>query len=77
MTVVLSLALVATVAYALWRIPRGDDSKVVGEGNNFESYYGKDRIDPNPKKTGPCEKCAWRGCIGAGECRCECHQAAA
>ena len=65
---------VVLVAFALWRIPRGDERKVVGEGNNFDSYYGKSRFNPNPALSGPCDKCVDKGCIGAGECRCACHR---
>jgi hypothetical protein len=76
MTVLLSLIGLAVVVYALWRIPRGDERRVAGEGNAFDSYYGKSRFNPNPKLTGPCQKCINKGCIGAGECRCQCHRAA-
>ena len=73
-TVLLSVVLVAAVAYALWRIPRGDDVVVDGAGNAHESYYGKDRFKSNPAKSPPCAKCVAKGCIGAGECRCGCHR---
>jgi hypothetical protein len=74
MVTALSVVGLALVVFALWRIPRGDDHKVAGGGNNFDAYYGKDRFNPNPKLTGPCEKCVEKGCIGAGECRCKCHR---
>jgi hypothetical protein len=75
MTVLLLMLGFAVVVFALWRIPRGEERKVVGEGNSFDSYYGKSRFNPNPKLTGPCAKCVEKGCIGAGECRCLCHRA--
>ena len=76
LTIALSVAGVALVAYALWRIPRGEDYKVAGGGNAFDAYYGKGRFNPNPKLTPPCAKCVAKGCIGAGECRCPCHRGA-
>ncbi len=69
----ITIAIALSIAVALWWTSRGEAPVVVGEGNNFESYYGKKRTDPNPQKSPPCEACASRGCIGAGECRCRCH----
>jgi hypothetical protein len=60
------------VAFALWWGQRGEGSTVLGQGNNFESYYGKDRWQPGVSP--PCSECVNLGCIGAGECRCACHK---
>lgn len=61
------------VAFALYSANRGEDVAVVGAGNAFDAYYGKDRWDPG--QSPPCEDCAVVGCIGAGECHCYCHRA--
>lgn len=63
----------ALVVFALYSSIRGEDSAVVGTGNAFEAYYGKDRWDPG--QSPPCDQCVGLGCIGAGECRCDCHKA--
>ena len=61
------------VAFALYSSTRGEDGIVVGSGNAFDAYYGKDRWDPGQSL--PCDECVALGCIGAGECRCYCHRA--
>jgi hypothetical protein len=76
LTVFISVVGLALVIFALWRIGRGDEYRVAGGGNSYDAYYGKSRFNPNPKLTGPCEKCVAKGCIGAGECRCACHRPA-
>src|SRR5260370_14913750 len=68
------LGAAALVSLALWAIQRGEGASVVGSGNAFNAYYGKNRFSPG--QTPPCSKCAWKCCIGAGECLCKCHRAA-
>ena len=67
------LVICGLVAYALYSSVRGEDSIVAGSGNAFDAYYGKDRWDPG--QSPPCDECVGLGCIGAGECRCDCHRA--
>jgi len=67
------LVTAALVGVALWTSQRGGGASVPGEGNAFNAYYGKNRFSPG--QSPPCAKCAWKGCIGAGECRCGCHRA--
>jgi hypothetical protein len=61
------------IAFALYSATRGEENVVVGSGNAFDAYYGKDRWDPGQSL--PCDECVSLGCIGAGECRCYCHRA--
>jgi len=73
--VISTLAMTALVAFALWYSQRGEGSRTVpGSGNAFNAYYGKNRFSRG--ESPPCPACVARGCIGAGECRCTCHQAA-
>jgi len=67
------LVICGLVGYALYSSVRGEDSIVAGSGNAFDAYYGKDRWDPG--QSPPCDECVGLGCIGAGECRCQCHRA--
>jgi hypothetical protein len=71
-TVLVAIGVVGAIVYGLWHAQRGQGSTVVGQGNAFEAYYGKDRYDPG--KSPPCDDCVRYGCIGAGECRCQCHK---
>lgn len=74
LTIAFTIVVLGLTGFALWSANRGEGSAVIGEGNNFESYYGKDRFNPNPDKTPPCENCRTTGCIGAGACSCRCHR---
>lgn len=70
------LLAVGFTAFGLWWTTRGEAHTVVGDGNAFTAYYGKNHFVPNAPRTPPCQKCINRGCIGAGECRCHCHRKA-
>ena len=72
--VLVSLAIVGLVAFALWSAQRGGGASVDGAGNAFSAYYGKNRSTPG--RSPPCAKCEHKGCVGAGECRCPCHRSA-
>jgi hypothetical protein len=67
-----ALAAGALIAVALWSSQRGEGSTVTGAGNAFDAYYGKKK--DTKKGHEPCAECIRLGCIGAGECRCQCHQ---
>jgi len=71
-TLAFAVAAGLLIAVALWSSQRGEGSTVVGAGNAFEAYYGKKKGEKAP--AGPCPECVRLGCIGAGECRCLCHQ---
>jgi hypothetical protein len=66
------LVIAALVGVALYSSQWGEDAAVAGAGNAFDAYYGKDRWDPGQSL--PCDNCVTYGCIGAGECRCDCHK---
>lgn len=72
MTLLLCILALAGIGIALWSTTRGEGSTVVGAGNSFDAYYGKDRW--NPGKSPPCDNCRPLGCIGAGSCSCRCHR---
>jgi hypothetical protein len=72
LTALISFTLLGLVALGLWYAQRGENTAVVGEGNAFDAYYGKNRFSPG--RSPPCPSCERRGCIGAGECRCSCHR---
>lgn len=73
--VVLGMALL--IGWALWTVNRERAKSVserdVGGINAFEAYYGKRAF--RYAGTAPCDACAPKGCVGAGECRCRCHAA--
>jgi hypothetical protein len=75
MVLLFTLVVFGLVGFALYWSSRDkkDEHAVLGTGNFFDAYYSKDRSDPNPAKTPPCANCVSWGCIGAGECRCQCH----
>jgi hypothetical protein len=72
MIVLATLGIAALVVFALWYSQRGESAPVVGDGNAFNAYYGKNRFTPG--QSPPCKLCSRRGCIGAGACRCTCHR---
>jgi hypothetical protein len=75
----IAVLIVGLIAIALYSASRGSGQKVtesdVGGINAFDAYYGKDAHRYGGVK--PCEACVTKGCIGAGQCRCQCHAAAA
>jgi hypothetical protein len=71
-TLAFALVAGALIAVALWSSQKGEGSSVAGAGNAFDAYYGKKK--DSKTEPVPCPECVRLGCIGAGECRCLCHQ---